>query len=316
MAKSTKQTKKRPKKRNRFRTIVVLFCVIVAISLALAGAIAYVRHHDAPLSDPKLNGLTVQSITVFGNTQYDDNAIIGESGLKVGQSVFSVNKGAAAKKIKALFPYVKEVQMKSPSFNTIEIHITETPVIGAMYGAGQWLIVGDNGKILETMDLQSDTPGRYFYLQGAMPNENIAIGETAMDERSVRIVTTVLNALETYKMEGILGIDLRSKTSIELNWKNTLTIDLGNETNLDGEIALLSKAMPQILQKNGGALSGRLDLSSYSDTSEDNDKIIYTPQEVLDSLHPETSTTTTTAPSGDTSAGTTTTTTTQGAGGQ
>lgn len=310
MAKTSPKTKKRPKKRNRFRTIVVLFCVIVALSLALVGAIAYVRHHDAPLSDPKLNGLTLQSITVFGNTQYDDNAIIGESGLTVGQSIFSVNKGAAAKKIKTLFPYVKEVQMKSPSFNTIEIHITETPVIGAMYGAGQWLIVGDNGKILETMEMQGNTPGRYFYLQGANPNENIAIGETAMDERSVRIVTTVLNALETNKMDGVLGIDLRSKTSIRLNWKNVLTIDLGNETNLAGEIALLSKAMPQILQKNGGVLSGRLDLSSYSDTSEDNDKIIYTPQEVLDSLHQESTTATT--GSADTTTDTTAKTTTAG----
>ena len=311
MANTAKKPAKQKKKRNRFRTIVILFCVIVALTLALIGAIAYVRHHDAPISDPKLNRLGLQSITVIGNTQYDDNAIIGESGLKIGQSIFSVNKGAASKKIKEIFPYVKQVQIKSPSFNTVEIHITETPVIGAMYGAGRWLVVGDNGKILETLEITGDTPGRYFYLQGAMPAGDITIGAVAMDERSVRIVTTVLESVKNHGLEGILGIDLRDKNHIELNWKNTLQINLGNESNLDGEIALLVKSMPQILERNGGVLKGRLDLSSYSDNTDSNDKIVYTPQEVLDQQNTTTDTETdSTTVNGTTTSGTTVATTT------
>ncbi len=311
MANTAKKPAKRKKKHNRFRTIVILFCIIVALTLALIGAIAYVRHHDTPLTDPKLNRLGLQSITVIGNTQYDDTAIIGESGLKLGQSIFSVNKGAAAKKIKEIFPYVKQVQIKSPSFNRIEIHITETPVIGAMYGAGRWLIVGDNGKILETLEITSDSPGRYFYLQGANPAGDISIGAVAMDERSVRIVTTVLDNIKTHGLEGILGIDLRDKNRIELNWKNVLQINLGNENNLDSEIALLVKTMPQILERNGGVLKGRLDLSSYSDNTDSNDKIVYTPQEVLDQQTTTTQTTNeTTTANGTTTSGTETQTTT------
>lgn len=278
--KSARKKKKQPP--TRFRIVVTLFIIIVVLSVALAGALIFLRHRDTPIAEPKLSSFTVSGIAVAGNTRYDDKAIVGESGLKLGQSVWSVNKAAASKKIEATFPYVEKAVVKSPSFNTITIEITEARVLGAMYGDGKWLIVGSNGKVLETMPLESDRPGRYFYLQGATPAENAVIGSQAMDERSVRIVSTVLDAVEANKIEGIMGIDMRDKTRISLNWKNTLSIVLGNESNLQTEIQLLASTLPQILEKNGGMLSGRLDMSSYSDGNDNNDQIIYTPQDVLE----------------------------------
>jgi len=283
MATAKKPIRKKKKQPvTRFRIVVTLFLIIVALSVALAGMLIYLRHRDTPINEPKLSSFTVSGIAVAGNTQYDDKAIVAKSGLKLGQSVFSVNKAAAAKKIEEAFPYVETAVVKSPTFNTITIEITETKVLGAMYGDGQWLIVGANGKVLETHPLESDRPGRYFYLQGATPAEGVVIGSTAMDERSVRVVRTVLENIELNNIEGIMGIDMRDKTRISLNWKNCLTVVLGNESNLATEIKLLASTLPQILEKNGGVLSGRLDLSSYSDSNDSNDKIIYTPQDVLE----------------------------------
>ncbi len=282
MAKAKTVRKKKKQPPTRFRVVVTLFIIIVALSVALAGMLIYLRHKDTPITEPKLSNFTVIGIAVSGNTHYDDKAIVGESGLKLGQSVLSVNKSAAAEKIEAAFPYVEKAVVKSPKFNTIVIEITETKVLGAMYGGGEWLIVGANGKVLETKPLESDRPGRYFYLQGATPAQGATIGSTAMDERSVRIVSTVLEAIQANNIEGIMGIDMRDKARIVLNWKNSLSIVLGNESNLTAEINLLSSTLPQILEKNGGVLSGRLDLSSYSDSDDTNDKIIYTPQDVLE----------------------------------
>ncbi len=268
------------KKRNRVRIIAVLFCVILVLAIASAWLLTYLRRQSAPAADPD-GVFALKEITVIGNNHYDNAAIIGESGLTVGQNVFSINKAAARKRIEAAFPYVDTALVKSPSFNTIEITITETELLGAMYGGGQWLIVGQNGKILETMAMESDRPGRYFYLQGATPAGDTTPGAIAMDERSLNIANTILNAAKEYGLDGLLGIDMRDPTKIAINWKNQLTIMLGNETNLDGEIHLLVQALPQILAQNGNSVSGRLDLSSYSDSNESNDKIIYTPEDVL-----------------------------------
>ena len=45
---------------------------------------------------------------------------------------------------------------------------------------------------------------------------------------------------------------------------------------------MLVKVLPQILERNGGSVAGRLDLSSYSEDTESNDRIVYTPQDVLE----------------------------------
>lgn len=282
MAKAPAKTAKKRKKRNRFKIVVVLFCIIIAVSLALAGAIVYVRHQNAPIQNEKLSRFAIREITISGNTKYDEAAILGESGLKVGQSIFSVNKGAAAKKLKETFPYIQDAVVKNVTYNTLCIEITETKVVGAMYGKENWLVVGQNGKVLEILPLESDRPGRYFYLQGTTPAEEIAIGLPAMDERSTRIANTVFTALEENEVEGVLGIDMRDKTNISLNYQNTMTILLGSERNIAFEIRLFKQALPQIAERNGGAIAGRLDLSSYSDDTDKNDQIVYTPADVLE----------------------------------
>lgn len=272
---------KKRKKRNRFRVVVTLFFIILALSAALAGALIYLRSQK-PTADPKKSRFSLQSITVTGNNHYDDEAIIAESGLSVGQNILSVNKAAAAKKLAATFAYIDTVKVTAPTFNTVSIDITETAPCGAMYADGHWLVVGNNNKILELLPVTGDTPGRYFYLRGATAAGEVKLGAAAMDDRSLRITKTVKTAIDTYKAEGILGVDMRDRNNIALNWKNTLTVTLGNESNLDAEIAMFVNVLPQILERNGGSVAGRLDLSSYSDDTESNDRIVYTPQDVLE----------------------------------
>ena len=269
---------KRRKQRNRFKTVVILFCVNLVLAVALVCGFIYVSNQKSQA----FSWLALQEITVSGNTKYDQNAIIGESGLSVGQSVFSVNKATASKNIKNAFPYVADAVVSSPSYNSISIHIVENKAIGAMYADGKWLVVGENGNILEQLSVESDRPGRYFYFKGATPAGDITPGKPAMDERSFGIVTTVMQAIEENGIEGVVEINLQDKTNISFNWKNLVTVTLGNETNLKAEIRLFSKVLPHILERNGGSIAGRVDLSSYSDNTDSNDKIIYTPKDVLE----------------------------------
>lgn len=275
MARTATQRRKK-KKRNRFKTVVILFCINLVLMLLLAGGIVFVCNQEGQA----FSWLTIQDITLEGNTRYDPAAIIGESGLSIGQNVFAINKATAAKNIRERFPYIADAKVESPTYNTIKITITEVSPIGAMYAAGNWLVVGENGNILETLPLQSDRPGRYFYLQGATPTGEITPGNIAMDERSIGIVKTLTKAFADSGVSGVLGIDLRDKTNISFNWKNKLTVVLGNESNLAAEVDLFQKSLPHILERNGGSLEGRLDMSSYSDNIDANDKIIYTPKDI------------------------------------
>lgn len=304
--KTNPAAKKKKKRRvSRFQLALVLFIAIVAVSAALA-VLLLVRPSASGTAD-KPAVFSVHAVEVEGETRYDPQAIISASGIRVGQSLFSVNKVKAHDAILQQFPYIERVEVGNASFDTVKIRVWEVEPIGAMYAGGQWLVVGSNNKGVEALPVQGDRPNRYLYFKGAEPADG-KVGGKAMQDRDIGIVNTLLASMEKHGLTDIVEIDLSEKTNIKLNWKNQITIYLGNETNLDYEIGLLVSVLPDLLQNNGANAAGVFDLRSYSDDDAENDKGIFTPADVLASR-------TTAAAAGTTGTGTTGTGTTGTGGG-
>ncbi len=244
---------------------------------------------------------SLKEITVSGETRYLKEAIIQQSGLSLGQSIWSIDKAEASERVLAAFPYIQNVKVTNTAYNKLNIAVSETDEIGVMYGGGKWLAVGSNGRILETMPVESDRPLRALYLKGGEAIGK-AVGEQAMDDRSFAIVTELLAAFEKYELDGVCEIDLSNKSDLRINWNNRITVKLGNDSNLTHEIGVVKSALPGIERQYGEQAMGQLDVSSFS---EDGTMAVFTPRDLLTA----TTTATTTTPDGETTeAGTTTTT--------
>lgn len=90
------QTKK--KRISRFHLAVALFIAIVAVSVALTVMIVATSRPE-PVEETAQNAfLGVRAVEVVGETRYSREAIAGISGIRVGQSILSVNKRQAAEK--------------------------------------------------------------------------------------------------------------------------------------------------------------------------------------------------------------------------
>ena len=143
------------KRKSRFHMVMALFLSIVAVSIALVVMIIvnlnFKQNGAAETAESKSAVFGVKSVTVEGETRYSKEAIVGISGIRVGQSIFSVNKRSAAEKVKAAFPYLDTVEISSASFDDIRIKITETEPIGAIYAGGSWIVVGRDGRGLEAL---------------------------------------------------------------------------------------------------------------------------------------------------------------------
>lgn len=251
------------------------------------------KHNDNAAPHEKKDSMfALKEITVSGDTRYLKEAIVQQSGLSVGQSIWSVDKVKAGELVLAAFPYIQEVKVTNTAYNKLNIAVSETDEIGVMYGGGKWLAVGSNGRILETMAVESDRPLRALYLKGAQAI-GTAIGEQAMDDRSFAIVTELLAAFEEYKLGGVCEIDLSNKSDLRLNWNNRITVKLGNDSNLTHEIGVMKSALPGIERQYGEHAAGQLDVSSFS---EEDTMAVFTPRDLLTT----TTTTTTTSPDGET----------------
>lgn len=289
MKKRRSQPKRRSsqkRKQNRFRLFVVLSVMnVLLLVLTVLLLPAALRNPDA---EDKPSALGVRSITVAGNTQYDNEAIIGVSDLIVGQSVFSVNKGQIAKRLKKEFVYVRDVDIDISFKREVTINITEAEEMGAVYANGGWVVVDEDGKGLQKLPIESERPLRRMYLKGAgtLTDE---IGKQVLDERSLAIIAEICTAFELYDLGNVSEIDMTNLGDIRVNWKNQIDIALGNDSNLTYEIAVAATAIPKILARHGETATGLLNVSQYSDATVETPTIIFTPSSLLeqDNTEPE-----------------------------
>ncbi|MBQ9964228.1 MAG: FtsQ-type POTRA domain-containing protein [Clostridia bacterium] len=256
---------------------------IVNIALLVLTILLLPAALDTPKTDEngKPSPLGIRSITVEGNTVYDNEAIIGISELEIGQSVFAVNKGQIEKRLKKEFVYVRDVAVDLSFKRDVTLRITQAEEMGAVYANGGWVIVDENGIGLQKEPIESERPLRRMYLKGAgtLTDE---IGKQVLDERSLAIIGEICSAFETYELGEISEIDMSNLNDIRANWKNQITIAFGNDSNLAYEVAVAATSIPKILARHGQTATGLLNVSQYSDPTVETPTIIFTPSSLLD----------------------------------
>ena len=271
-------------KRQRRRAFLSVCFVLLLMFAVLGGATVFLwdslpsRNVEKEASVPLFG---VQKITVTGDTRYVAEDIVKASGIHEGQSIFSLNKVAAHDTILKTFPYLETVEIFNDSFNTVEIRVKEAEAVGAFYWKGQWLVVGSNGKGLETMKIQSDRPPRYVYLRGVAATEEAGVGSVSLNERTLSVINTLLEACEEHSFEGVCELDLSDLTDIRLRLHDRITIKFGNATQLAYQVAVLKQSLPYVYESYGKKAEGLLDISSYSN-EDSTDIVVFTLQETLD----------------------------------
>lgn len=285
---------------SRFTTMWILLGAIVVLVIAtvlMRGAYKRIEAGDATSSPTQTKEtssdgslFSLKEITVSGDTRYLPEAIVQESGLYVGESVWSVDKAAAEQQVLAAFPYIEEVKITNTAYNRLDIAVVETKEIGVMYADGQWVTVGANGRVLAAEAIDSDRPLRVRYFKGATVNSTVP-GEQAMDARSFAIVSELLAAFEQYSLDGVREIDLGNKSDIQLDWNGRITVRMGNDSNLTHEVGVVASALPGVERQYGANAAGQLDVSAFSEEGAVA-RAVFTPRDLLPSSTAPTNATT------------------------
>lgn len=268
------------------RMLIVLSIVLIVALVAFAVGIKIVADQKYAKGE-SVKFLAVKKIVVEGDTRYTDEEIIKASTLYVGQSLLSVNKSDAGKALVKNLPYLdgNKVTVDNASFYTLRIRVAEVAVAAAIQMEKDWMILGVNNRAMELVP-ESKIPADLVRVEGAS-FENKTVGKTLLDERSLRICRTLVEAADRHNLEGMTTIDMTNKTKICIRLNERIEVVLGTETNLDNQIKALVKTLPTLYQNNGEDAEGRLNMIFYSDDDKSNDKSIYTPKEVLDKLEQE-----------------------------
>ncbi len=279
------EARRAEKRRRRRRRRMIRSATVLIVAAFLLAAIVWGIIEVAKASKGEsasffgVKAIEVEFVDGEGTVRYSPEEIIKASGIFVNQSLLAVNKVQASNLVLQQFPYLDYVEVKNSSFSSVCIRVSEAKVLAALQAEQDWLIVGENNHILErvtTENLPADLPR----IIGETP-QSTELGGDALDERSLRICTTVLGAVEQSGLEGVTVLDITEKTDLRFWWKDQVDVILGNESNLAAQVAAFKKLLPTLVEKNGDSVAGQLDMSSYADDKTENDRAVYTPADAL-----------------------------------
>lgn len=282
------EKRRRRRRRRMIRTATVLIVVAFLLTVIVWSIIEVAKASKGEsASFFGVKAIEVEFVDGEGTVRYSPEEIIRASGIFINQSLLAVNKVQASNQVLQQFPYLDYVEVKNSSFSTVCIGVSEAKVLAALQTGEDWLIVGENNHILErvaTENLPADLP-RIVGVTALSEQ----LGGDALDERSLRICSTVLGAVETCGLEGVSVLDISEKTNLRFWWKDRLDVVLGNESNLAEQVTAFNRLLPTLIEKNGDSVSGQLDMTSYADDKTENDRAVFTPTDAL--KKPQTSTT-------------------------
>lgn len=274
------EKRRRIRRRRIIRLVTVLFVAVFLIAAIVWGIIEISKASKGEsASFFGVKEITVEFVDGEGTVRYAKEDIIRASGLFVNQSLLAVNKVQASNSVLQQFPYLDYVEVNNTSFSTVCIRVAEAEVLAALQLPQDWLIVGKNNHILEQVSTEN-LPANLPRIVGAEPTQT-ALGGEALDERSLRICATVIEAVEANELDGVTVIDITEKTNLRLWWKDRVELLLGNESNLAAQVTAFTRLLPTLLEKNGESAAGQLDMTSYADDKGENDRAVFTPADAL-----------------------------------
>lgn len=219
----------------------------------------------------------VEHIQVSGMEQYTAWDISQASGIKQGDSLFSLGLPGAAARVKAL-NYVKDVRIGIKLPNIVMIEITEVRVTYAIKAENEeWWLVDSRGRVIEkATEEDSYTKILGIHLLNPQVGEQAVALEMAnpsVDEEGNPIPVTVtaahqltvaLNIADYLEANGIIGqaasIDVNDLGNIQFWYGQQYQVKLGDEGQLSYKINLAKGAIDKLSQEshNSGVLDASL----------------------------------------------------------
>jgi cell division septal protein FtsQ len=219
----------------------------------------------------------VEHIQVSGMEQYSAWDISQASGIKQGDSLFSLGLPGAAARVKAL-NYVKDVRIGIKLPNIVMIEITEVRVTYAIKSENdEWWLVDSRGRVIEKAteeDSYTKILGVHL-LNSKIGEQAVALenANPAVDEEGNPIPVTVtaahqlnvaLNIADYLEANGIIGqaasIDVNDLGNIQFWYGQQYQVKLGDEGQLSYKINLVKGAIDKLSQEshNSGVLDASL----------------------------------------------------------
>ncbi|HML67996.1 MAG TPA: FtsQ-type POTRA domain-containing protein [Clostridia bacterium] len=213
-----------------FSNLVFVFAILVAVGVAL------------------YYGFLLSDIVVMGNESYTSDYIIERSGLKLGTHMLFVDLDAAEENI-SQDPYLQVDSVTYIFPARVRIVVTERKAVAGIVGLDSNVIIDKNGYVLSMAggtDISDLIQVTGVTVSGYQLGQRL--GQAA--DFSTSTLVQLISVLEQFNLSSsIKNIDLTTPLAITMTADNGLKIHVGQATDLDTKMGVLSRLLPLYLNK-------------------------------------------------------------------
>jgi cell division septal protein FtsQ len=213
-----------------FSNLVFVFAILVAVGVAL------------------YYGFLLSDIVVMGNESYTSDYIVERSGLKLGTHMLFVDLDAAEENI-SQDPYLQVDSVTYIFPARVRIVVTERKAVAGIVGLDSNVIIDKNGFVLSMAggtDISDLIQVTGVTVSGYQLGQRLGQG----NDFSTATLVQIISVLEQYNLSSaIKSIDLTTPLAISMTADNGLKIHVGQATDLDAKMDVLSKLLPLYLNK-------------------------------------------------------------------
>lgn len=199
----------------------------------------------------------VKEVAVMGCETLEAKAVVDLSGLKYGENIFLLDKQAIMDAL-STEPRIKPVGVEVKYPSRVIITVEERMPAAYIEKNGALVVIDNEGWII---DVKTQPVGTERPLVYGLQADAFEVGKplSSGDMFRVEAMTRVIKAAEDGKII-LNSVDVTLAADIVVMLANGLTVELGDDTQLDEKMALVNASVKEI--ENLGKQSGILDVSS------------------------------------------------------
>lgn len=204
----------------------------------------------------------IEQIVITGNSMYSVEEIADASLIEAGDKIFAVSEKQINSNITHKLPYIKSVNLKRTSFNSIKLSVTETVDVYCYNSNGKFITADRDNKLLASFDAQ---PTNTVLIKPDINFEHKIGYVLEIEDEKLKTINNIYDKL-TEKDIVVNVIDLSKTANIVVTINDRFLVNFGTETDLDSKINHLTSMLVEIDAKNGNTCTGKIDLSAWSVT--------------------------------------------------
>lgn len=235
-----KERQKKIRKRRLIISFFVFLIIAVLVSITLSLTVFF----------------PIKNISISGSKVYDAELIEKESGIEIGDNLFSTSQKSTEKLLKSRLPYIDSITFERKLPGSLNIKVKDASEYACYLVKGKYYTVSKEGWVLNSSAKASEN---IFVIKGCKAVCKVGNQIEYPDEETSLLVEEMISVLNIEEIK-INSIDITDKFALQLKVEDRFTVELGTSSNLSEKIKHLNAMIDEIPPEE----KGKINLSMWS----------------------------------------------------